>query len=231
MIPNQEINLKRYAPYKESDIESGEAEVPLRLLSAEEKIDELQQIIEEQKRQGPAPSFSRQPSTSSSVVEDLKEQLETETEKANHLQKEKKVISEILAFDILVDAKSVVQKLHQFGEDPQLSGIKNQSVEVFQKLSELINSVNQSIDDMNKVNDSQSTFRSSYQPETENRPPSEVMSEKKSELNIPAPLKSQTSMSQANSTNGSRTYERKLPPNVEAMLRQKREQLAKSLNH
>ena len=65
-----------------------------------------------------------------------------EEEKANHLQREKKVISEILQGDILNVAQTLAQQIHDLGQDPVLDGVKQGSVEVYQKISELINSVN-----------------------------------------------------------------------------------------
>ena len=90
---------------------------------------------------------------------------------------------------------------------------------MFQKISELVNSVNES---MAQAQHSESTH------EIENRPPSiqaQVQEEK-----VPLSTSIQNDPQSSESAK-SKSYERRLPPNVEAMLRAKREQLANSLNH
>lgn len=224
---NPQHNLQRYAPYRD-EVTDGETEVPLRLLSGDEKINELNAIIYEMKEKEHMPIVQPQ----SSGSEEIREALQMEEEKANHLQREKKVISEILQGDILNVAQTVAQQIHDLGQDPVLDTVKQSSVEVYQKISELINSVNQSIDDMNKVNESEASFRSTT--EVENLPPA-PLSVDEPVRKLPLSTSSQNeqddpSQYRREPSKQDKAYERRLPPNVEAMLRQKREQLANQLN-
>ena len=139
---------KRYQPENNQQIKVGETEVPHRLLSADEKIQELQMIIQQQKDQiesghPPLEKPREMPNAQ------LGEQLNIEKQKNDHLTKEKMVIGEILEGDILNVAANLAQELNQHQSDGYMRQLASSAFEVYHKINELTNSLNQSIHEMN----------------------------------------------------------------------------------
>jgi hypothetical protein len=112
-----------------------------------------------------------------------------------------------------------------------LKTVANTAIEVYQKISELVNSLNQSIEEMNQ---SQTSSPPQSLQNIENQPPSSQSSINQGYEYSKAPLSS-SSNSEFNEQNEQnepekKVYERRLPPNVEAMLREKRQLLASQLS-
>ncbi len=206
MPVRNEEQVKRYATYQGPTSE--ETEVPLRLLSAEEKIDELTTMVDNMQQDNITQKYS------------MADTSDKWKELATHLQKEKQVISEILEGDILKVAANVAEQLHQNENDYQLRGVTSSAIEVFQKISELINSLNQSIQE------SESECEQSF-PQDSNVLKNSTSSQNNSnEQKQPDPIPEKPierphlieQHPEVDQRPLGKSYERKLPPNVEAMM-------------
>lgn len=66
--------------------------------------------------------------------------------------REKQIVCEILEGDIMKVAGDVAQELHLSSQvDQKLRPVTSAAIEVYQKISELVNSLNQSIEEMNET--------------------------------------------------------------------------------
>ena len=267
-IQDRMMNQKRYVPYEEEGKEIDYSQqIPMRLLTAEEKIYELGNVIEEYRAQQDMHEQEKSEMLENKaelmrdqindivnreVNERLSEQgeqpsqeildsLRAEQQKSQHLVQEKMVISDILKNDIMSVSGQLAQNIDMNRDQPGFNQIADPAIEVYQKLNELVESMNLKNESSNAELSQSIQNQSEYSERSDsvlNRGAlsdiskhSSISNQSAIDRNMKAEIQMNSSIkSNSISHNTSDVYERRLPPNVEEMLRVKREKLAHQLS-